>query len=166
MKRLLSILSFALCFLPAVAFAAPDININITPPAKWESVTTETNETRIAVFIDNSNENRIEIHSKEFAKDSHANTFFNSLNTNLTQNNFQSPGDIKDKEIKLSNGKKRSGKTASYTYDLTETPISVTTFMFTVDAVAYVVTLYYSPQNKESAEKAFDEILKNMTETK
>ncbi|MBQ8036666.1 MAG: hypothetical protein IJ268_06700 [Proteobacteria bacterium] len=166
MKRFLSLLCFALCFLPAVAFADPDININIAPPANWESVDADISENRIAVFVDNATENRIEIQSKEFPKDSYAKTFFDSLHDNLTQNNFQPKGELTDKKITLNNGKERPGKLASYTYDLTESPISVKTFMFHVKAVVYIVTIYYAPQNKESAEKVFDEYLKTLTEAK
>lgn len=167
MKHLLSILCFALCFLPAVTFADP--LLNITPPAKWEPVDTETNETRIAVYVDNSTENRIEIHSKEFAKKEHAKTFLTSFNANLTQNNFKENEKPTPRAFELSNGKKRTGQMATYTYELAEAPVQIKTFTFNVDTTAYIVTLYYSPQNKESkasAEKAFDEILKNMTNAK
>ncbi|MBR4984243.1 MAG: hypothetical protein IKY83_00695 [Proteobacteria bacterium] len=165
MKHLLSILCLVFFLLPLSAFADP-VQVNLVAPDKWESVTPEQNDSRIAVFVENATENRIEVMQKELAKESFANTFFEAIDEELRQNSFKVEQPFKKKEIQLSNGKKRTGMAASYKYDLTEVPINVQTFSFSEDSTTYIVICYFAQANKESAMKAFNDFLKKMTKIK
>ncbi|MBQ4360112.1 MAG: hypothetical protein II767_07640 [Proteobacteria bacterium] len=164
MKHLLSILCFVFCLLPFTAFTDP-VSLKINTPPKWETVEADVNASRTKVFVDPSTESRIEVFSKELAKDSQADLFFKAIDAQLQQSNFKTDGELQNKNITLSNGKKRSGKEGLYKYDLSEVPVNVQTFAFNEDTTAYIVVCYYSPTHKDATLKVFEDLLKNMTKT-
>ena len=165
MKHLLSILCFVFCLLPFTAFADP-ANLKISAPPKWETVEADISDSRISVFVDPTTESRIEVLRKELIKDNLADTLFEALEEQLKSNNFKLEGDIKKKDLTLSNGRKRPVREGTYKYDLSDVPVSVQTCAFKEDSTAFIVVCYYSPTHKEATLKAFDDLLKNMTKVK
>ena len=166
MKRVaLILLPLALIIFATPAFAQETANKNgvtvaIVQPQGWKTAT-EKDERRIASFIESRTENRIDILSKLVIREEHAPALFEAFADQIIENGFTMVTPGFEKSFNLSDGRKRNGEWSEYNYTTSNIPISIVTFTFTAQNMAYIVVGYFSRAERESGIEKITELIQN-----
>lgn len=164
----LFILPLALAILATPAFAQENTNIKtatvaIVQPQGWNKAS-ENDERRIASFVESRTENRIDILSKLIIREEHAPALFEAFADQIIENGFTVVSNATEKSFVLSDGRLRKGEWSEYSYTTSNIPISIITYTFTAQNMAYIVVAYFSRAEREGGIEKLTELIQNMVD--
>ena len=173
MKRLLSIITFvsvALFGSLAMAEGVDDLPVEVVAPENWTIDHSEQGGGRVIAYVDQSNDNRIEILSRTVTRAEHATALFDEFNKQLgNSNGFIAREKDDDKTFDLAPGQMRKGKWAEYEFTSTaDVPISIVTFAFSAQkagqTTAIILVGYFAKENADAGKDVFKSMIGKMVD--
>ena len=169
MKRLLSILAFvsvALFGTLAMAQVPDDFPVELVQPEGWTVDHSDQADGRVIAYVDQSNDNRIEILSRQVVRDEHATALFDEFNKQLGgSGGFKVRTAPQEKTVELAPGQSRKGTWAEYEFTSTaDVPIYIVTFAYTVSKRAIILVGYFAKENYDAGLGVFNTTIDKMVD--